>query len=61
MNDIHRKIQKNWVLTDKQHDAIDNVYKKFKIDRWCNKKNQEREEEGIYYNKYHTKKVDMVF
>ncbi len=44
VNDIHRKIQKNWVLTEKQHDAIDNVYKKFKIDRWCIKKNQERDE-----------------
>lgn len=43
VNDIHRKIEKNWVLTDKQHDAINNIYKKFKIDRWCIKKNQIRQ------------------
>jgi hypothetical protein len=43
VNDIHNKIEKNWVLTDKQHDAINNIYKKFKIDRWCIKKNQIRQ------------------
>ena len=38
--DIDRKIEKNWVLTEKQHNAIQNIYKKFKIDKWCTKKNQ---------------------
>ena len=38
--DIDRKIEKNWVLTEKQHNAIQNIYKKFKIDKWCIKKNQ---------------------
>lgn len=67
VNDINGKIQKNWVLTDNQHQAIDNIWKKFRIEKWCNKKNMEKcyddDCSTPYYNnyKYHTKKVDMVF
>ena len=68
VNDISGKIQKNWVLTDNQHQAIDNIWKKFRIDKWCNKKNMEKcyDDDDCstrYYNNYknHTKNVDMVF
>jgi len=65
VNDISGKIKRNWVLTDKQHQAIDNIYKKFRIEKWCNMKNMEKcyddDCSTPYYNKYHIKKVDMVF
>jgi len=46
VNDISFKIRKNWVLTEKQHQAIDNIYKKFRVDTWCNKKYMGRQSES---------------
>jgi len=37
VNDISGKIRRGWVLTEKQHQAIDNIYKKFRIDMWSKK------------------------
>jgi len=64
VNDISFKIRKNWVLTEKQHQAIDNIYKKFRVDKWCNKKNMEKCYDvdcSTPYYREHIKKVDMVF
>ncbi len=46
VNDISGKIQRNWVLTEKQHQAIDNIYNKFRINTWCNKKNMRRQNDS---------------
>ena len=41
--DISRKIERDWELTEKQHKAIDNIYRKFRIKEWAKTKKLNRD------------------